>query len=49
MYHVPLVFQCIYECRDERGENGEGEEGRESVDCLASCIQKTWFCVASQM
>ena len=24
--HVPLVFQCIYGCRDEGGENGE--EGR---------------------
>ena len=27
MYHVPLAFQCIYGCSDERGENGDGEEG----------------------
>ena len=29
MYHVSLVFQCIYGCGDKRGENGDGEEGRE--------------------
>ena len=29
MYHVPLVFQCIYGCSDERKENGDVEEERE--------------------
>ena len=29
MYHVPLAFQCIYGCSDERGENGDGEEENE--------------------
>ena len=29
MYHVPLAFQCIYGCSDERGEDGDGKEGRE--------------------
>ena len=28
MHHVPLAFQCIYGCSDERGENGDGKEGR---------------------
>ena len=27
MYHIPLAFQGIYGCSDERGENGDGEEG----------------------
>ena len=31
MYHVPLVFQCIYGCSDERGEDGEGKEGSEGI------------------
>ena len=29
VYHVPLAFQCIYRCSDERDQNGDGEEGRE--------------------
>ena len=29
MYHVPLTFQCIYVCSDERDENGEGEDEKE--------------------
>ena len=29
MYHVPLAFQCMYGCSDERGENGDRKEGRE--------------------
>ena len=29
MYHVPLAFQCIYGCSDERGEDGDGKEGSE--------------------
>ena len=29
MHHVPFPFQCIYGCRDERGENGNGKEERE--------------------
>ena len=29
VYHVPLAFQCIYGCSDERGENGDGEEENE--------------------
>ena len=28
MYHVPLTFQYIYGCSDERGENGDGGEWR---------------------
>ena len=27
MYHIPLPFQLIYGCSEERGENGDGEEG----------------------
>ena len=29
LYHVPLAFQCIYECSDERGEDGDGNKGSE--------------------
>ena len=29
VYRVPLAFQCIYGCNDERGENGDVEEGSE--------------------
>ena len=29
MYHVPLAFQCVYECSGEGGEDGDGKEGRE--------------------
>ena len=29
MHHVPLAFQCIYECSDERGENRDEEMGGE--------------------
>ena len=29
MYRVPLVFQCIYGCSDEGGEDRDGKEGRE--------------------
>ena len=29
VYHVPLDFQCIYGCSNERGENGDEEEGNE--------------------
>ena len=29
MHNVPLAFQCIYGCSDERGENGDEKEGRE--------------------
>ena len=29
MDHVPLTFQCIYGCSDERGENWDGKDGRE--------------------
>ena len=29
MYHVPMAFQCIYECYGEGGENGDEEEGSE--------------------
>ena len=39
-----LLNIYIYEYSDEGGENRWGE----SVDCLASCIQMTWFCVASR-
>ena len=28
MYHVPLAFQCVYGCSDERCVNRDGEEGR---------------------
>ena len=28
LHHVPLAFQCIYRCSDERGKNGDGKEGR---------------------
>ena len=28
------------------GENGDGEEGK-SGDCLASCMQMTWYCVVN--
>ena len=31
MYHIPLAFQCIYGCSDEKGVNGDGEEGREWI------------------
>ena len=39
----PLTLQCIYGRSDE---NGRGRE--ESGDCLASCMQMTWFCVVSR-
>ena len=29
MHHVPLTFQCICRCIDERGKSVGGEEGRE--------------------
>ena len=28
MYHVPLVFQCIFRLSDEGAENEIGKEGR---------------------
>ena len=53
MYHVPLAVNVyIYGYRDG-GEHGDGKEGSEipggweSGDCLASCMQMTWFCVVS--
>ena len=36
MYHVPLPFQCIYEC-GEGGENGDRKKGSEEFKGL---IQK---------
>ena len=27
MYQVNLVFQCIYGCNDDGGEDGDGKEG----------------------
>ena len=46
MHHVPLVFQCIYGCSDERNENEYGKEGREwrlpgllYVDDLVLCCE----------
>ena len=46
MYHVPLPFQCIYEC-GEGGENGDRKKGSESPgesgDYLDSCMQMTRF------
>ena len=30
LHYVPLAFQCIYGCSDERGENGDGKEGTDS-------------------
>ena len=52
IYHVRLALQCIYRCSDG-GKNGDGEEGCEisgekSGDCLASCLQRTWFCMMNQ-
>ena len=29
MYHIPLAFQCTYECGDEESENGDGEDRSE--------------------
>ena len=29
LHTVPLAFQCIYGCSDERGETGDGKEGSE--------------------
>ena len=29
VYYVPLAFQCIYGCSNERDENGDGEERSE--------------------
>ena len=29
MYHVPLVFRCIYACSDEGDKDGDGKEGSE--------------------
>ena len=29
MPHVPLTFQCVFGCSDEKGENGDRREGRE--------------------
>ena len=33
LHYVTFVFQCLYECSDERSKNGEGvrfvEEGRD--------------------
>ena len=31
MYQVPLAFQCIYGCIDERGENGNGKERKKWI------------------
>ena len=31
MFHVPLVYHCIYGCSDEGGKNGDGKEGREWI------------------
>ena len=50
LHHVPLGFQCIYGCSDEEGDGKEGSEisgGWESGDCLASCMQMTWFYAVS--
>ena len=40
MYNVPLTFQCIYGCSNEKSENGDGEEEGEwklPVDDLVLC------------
>ena len=44
--HVPLAFQRVYRCSDERSENGDGRK-EESGDYLVSCMQMIWFCVPS--
>ena len=50
----PFALQCKYGGSDEGIENKDGEDGseisgrKESGDCLASCMQMTWFYVASQ-
>ena len=48
----PWLFN-VYMDTSDRGENGHREEGREisewkSRDCLASCMQITWFCMVSR-
>ena len=48
------VYLCIYGWSDEGGEDRDGKEGSEIIggwesgDCLASCIQITWFYVVSR-
>ena len=37
----------VYMVSDERGAMWMGRRG-ESRDCLTSCMQMTWFCVASR-
>ena len=46
MYHVPVAFQCIYGCIDERDGNGYGEERKDwrlpgilYADDLALCSE----------
>ena len=41
MYHVPLALQCIYERRDEGGENGDGEEGSE-ISGVRKGVETAW-------
>ena len=55
LHYVPMAFQCIYGCNDERGENGDGKEGSEvyvaggeNGEYLISCMEMTWFCVVSR-
>ena len=40
MYRVLLVFQCVHEHSDDRGENGDGEGGIEwrLLDPLYACM-----------
>ena len=43
---VTLAVQCIYGWGDRGGkEEGEIPGGWDSVYCLASCVQITWFYV----
>ena len=51
VYHVPLALKCIYGRSGEGIENEDGEEVSEISrrgDCLASCMQMTWFCVVGR-
>ena len=32
MYHIALIFQCIYGWSDEVGEDGNGKEGSEITE-----------------
>ena len=44
MYHVPLAFQCIRGCIDAGDEKEDGSEISGRRECVASCMQMTWFC-----